>query len=97
MEEFIKKIKKEYNIDVTQNIDVNTNYVVLQNNERFDFGKIFVIDALSTGLDRSQFYPFGTSEDNNIYILKEYYDILKSYYVVYMENEDKFILKLWEK
>lgn len=91
---FIKQIEIDTGIDVTQNIVDMSGYFVLLNDSHFDFGRIFAIDGYKSGV-KTDLIPFGTSEDNNIYIRSKYCQVLKGYYVLYYEKDDKFILRKW--
>jgi hypothetical protein len=89
----IKKIKKEKDVDISNNIEIDKKTIILQNNDVFDFGSIFVIDLRKSGLQNTgKFMPIGTSEDNNIHVCAEYCDIFLNYYVVYNEKKDTFTL-----
>ena len=95
---FIEQIKKDKSIDVTKNISVITeSCIALQNNEYFDFSCILIVDGCKSGICMNGYVPFGTSEDNNIYIETKYYEILKKYYCTYLESKDSFIVRLYDR
>jgi hypothetical protein len=91
---FIDEIKKEYNIDIINNIDYCDKDIILNSDSNFNFFKIFVLDLWKSGLcNIDKFVPIGTSEDNNIYIREKYYSYLSRYYAVYNETHNYIILK----
>jgi hypothetical protein len=92
MQNFIKQILDEYNIDITKNITIKDKLTILQNDNKFNFFNIFIRDFQKSGLHtKENFIAIGTSEDNNIYITKKYYDILFPYYV-YTHTDDTIFL-----
>jgi hypothetical protein len=93
LQNFIKEINREYNIDVTPNIEYTSNGAILHNNENFNFFKLFVLELQKSGLrDIDNFIPIGTSEDNNIHIVEKYYSLLSGYYAVYNESKNYITL-----
>lgn len=89
----IEMIKNKKNIDVSENIMIVENGIILKNDDVFDFGSIFVGDLKKSGIyNDDNFMAIGTSEDNNIHISAEYCNIFLNYYAIYYDNMDAFIL-----
>ena len=66
---------------------------ILKNNNNFCFSKIFIKNLYESGLHKYyKFYPIGTSEDNNIYVGNEYYDLLANCCIKYNEKNDQFCI-----
>jgi hypothetical protein len=89
----IKKIRKEKNIDITNNIEVIQNTIILKNNDTFDFRCIFSVNLNKTELQKTnKFMPIGMFIHNNVHVCVEYCDIFLSYYAMFNETENKFVL-----
>jgi hypothetical protein len=100
----VDEIKKDTNIDISNFIEINDNQEIICNNtSKFTFNTIFISDFWNSGIHNcindnickgypcKQYIPIGTSEDNNLVVLKKYFDILVGYNCFLIKN--KFIIK----
>jgi hypothetical protein len=94
IDNFIEKIKQNYNKDINENIEYQNGDIILHNNKNFDFSLIFIVDLLKSDLQKKyEFVPIGTSEDNNIHINSEYYLYFSSYYARWNFDDNVVILR----